>query len=177
MKKFVIGLVLGLMLAIPVGAHAEVTSLINQVVQGMFPVTIDGKSLGSAIVVDNKTYLPVRDFGEAVGYKVTFTDDQQVVLTKNDTTSTTSPSQQSYFDDWQKKYNALNDSLGKLVDEKQVLEKQINDIHIKNALNGKVDGDDIRDLQKQVDDKQVQIDKLIADKKVMEDQMKVQAQQ
>lgn len=83
MKKYIIGAIFGCMLSLGVGAHAEVTNLIDQVVQGMFPVTVNGQSLGDAIVVDNKTYLPVREFGEAVGYAVTFTDTREVVLTKN----------------------------------------------------------------------------------------------
>lgn len=172
MKKFILGLVIGMAIMIPVGAHAEVESLINQVVQGMFPVSIDGKPLGNAIVVDNKTYLPVRDFGEAVGYKVTFTDDQQVVLTKGDTTPTTPTT--SGENTLMKQIREINDKLGKLVNEKQSLEKQINDIHTKNALNGKVDGDDIKELQKQVDAKQAEIDKLVADKQPLESQLQSQ---
>lgn len=84
MKKYIIGTIFGFILATAVGANAQgVTKLIDQVVQGVFPVTVDGASIGEAVVIDNKTYLPVREFGEAVGYKVTFTDAQEVVLTKN----------------------------------------------------------------------------------------------
>ncbi|MEW9697778.1 hypothetical protein [Paenibacillus sp. SI8] len=84
MKKYVIGGIAGFVLATAAGAYAqEANKLINQIVQGVFPVVLESKSLGDAIIVDNKTYLPVRDFGEAVGYKVTFTEDQKVVLTKN----------------------------------------------------------------------------------------------
>lgn len=94
MKKYFIGVILGLFLSFGVSAHAEVSNLIDQVVQGMFPVTIDGQSMGDAIVVDNKTYLPVREFGEAVGYAVTFTDNREVVLTKNEIVTNPIPSEQ-----------------------------------------------------------------------------------
>lgn len=91
MKKYIIGGLVGFMLATAAGANAQgVTKLIDQVVQGVFPVTVDGTSIGDAVVIDNKTYLPVREFGEAVGYKVTFSDAQEVVLTKN--TDATTPS-------------------------------------------------------------------------------------
>lgn len=89
MKKYLIGAIAGFMLSLGVSAHAEVSNLVDRVVQGMFPVTIDGNSVGNAIVVDDKTYLPVREFGEATGYKVTFSEDRAVILTKNDTAATT----------------------------------------------------------------------------------------
>jgi hypothetical protein len=92
MRKYLIGVIIGFTLSIGVSAHAEVVNLINQAVQGLFPVTIDGKPLGDAIVVDNKTYLPVREFGEAAGYAVAFTDAKGVVLTKNVATPTPTPS-------------------------------------------------------------------------------------
>jgi hypothetical protein len=84
MKKYIIGTIFGFVLATAVGANAqEVNKVIDSVVQGVFPVTVEGNSVGDAIVVNDKTYLPVREFGEAVGYKVTFTEDREVVLTKN----------------------------------------------------------------------------------------------
>jgi hypothetical protein len=171
MKKFILGLVLGLAIAIPVGAHAEVVSLVNQVVQGLFPVTVDNKPLGDAIVVDNKTYLPVREFGEAAGYKVTFTDDQKVILTKNDTTTSTTHDQQlKYYAEWQKKYNDLSDKLNKLVIEKQALETKIGDI----KTHHETENQNTDDLQQQVADKQAQIDKLVEEKQALEAQMQSQ---
>jgi hypothetical protein len=84
MKKYIIGTLFGFALAFSITAHGEAINLIDKVVQGMFPVTVDGVSMGDAIVVENKTYLPVREFGEAIGYKVSFTDDREVILTKNE---------------------------------------------------------------------------------------------
>lgn len=84
MKKYIIGGLVGFVLATAAGANAQgVTNLIDQVVQGVFPVTVQGTSIGEAVVIDNKTYLPVREFGEAVGYTVTFTEAREVVMTKN----------------------------------------------------------------------------------------------
>lgn len=82
MRKYLIGTLFGFALALSVGANAqEVNKLIDSVVQGVFPVTIDGASVGDAIVVNDQTYLPVREFGEAAGYDVAFTEDREVVLT------------------------------------------------------------------------------------------------
>lgn len=93
MKKYIIGTIFGFVLATAVSANAEgVNRLIDQVVQGVFPVTVEGTSIGEAVVIDNKTYLPVREFGEAVGYTVSFTEAREVVLTKNiDTTVPVDP--------------------------------------------------------------------------------------
>jgi hypothetical protein len=89
MRKYIIGGLVGFILATAASANAEgVTKLIDQVVQGVFPVTVEGNSVGDAIVVNDKTYLPVREFGEAVGYKVTFTEDREVILTKNEDATT-----------------------------------------------------------------------------------------
>lgn len=173
MRKYIIGALFGAMLATAFSAHAEVVSLVNQVVQGMFPVSIDGKPLGNAIVVDNKTYLPVRDFGEAVGYKVSFTDDQQVILTKNAAAQTT-PTATTDVQTLVKTYNDIGVQLDKLVIDKQSLEKQINDLDIKKLNGGKIDDTQVSDLKKQVEEKQAQIDKLMTDRKNLEIQMQSQ---
>lgn len=92
MKKYIIGGLVGFVLATAAGANAQgVTNLIDQVVQGVFPVTVQGTSIGEAVVIDNKTYLPVREFGEAVGYTVTFTEAREVVMTKNTDSTTPTP--------------------------------------------------------------------------------------
>ncbi|MCD1261666.1 hypothetical protein B5M42_022945 [Paenibacillus athensensis] len=82
MRKYVIGAAVGFVLSLSLTAHAEVEQVMNAVVQGLFPVKVDGVRVGDAIVVNDKTYLPVRSFGEAVGYEVTFTDAREVVMTR-----------------------------------------------------------------------------------------------
>jgi|GEM_PF-2294326 len=82
MRKYVIGAAFGFLLSLGITAHAQVENVINAVVQGLFPVKVDGTRVGDAIVVNDTTYLPVRAFGEAVGYEVTFTEDREVVMTR-----------------------------------------------------------------------------------------------
>jgi chaperonin cofactor prefoldin len=157
MRKYIIGAVFGAVLSFSVSAYAEVVNLVNQVVQGLFPVTVDGKSLGNAIVVDNTTYLPVRDFGEAVGYTVTFTDDKQVVLTKKVISPT------SEIQAIQKRYNEIGDELSKLIPQKNEILMKIGDID-----SGKSKDTNRDDLQKQAEELQKQIDSLIAEKQSLE---------
>lgn len=83
MRKYVIGIFIGFCLSFAVGAHAEVSSFVGRVVEGMFPVTYNAAPLGDALVLDGTTYLPVRKLGEALGLTVSFDADLGVNLTKN----------------------------------------------------------------------------------------------
>ncbi|WP_052350574.1 hypothetical protein [Paenibacillus gorillae] len=78
MKKvgfLIIGMVIGASLMLAASVSASSLGLIGKKVQDEVDVLIDGKNIGSAIIVDNKTYAPVRPIGEAaqydVGYKST----------------------------------------------------------------------------------------------------------
>lgn len=86
MKKYIIGGIAGFFLATTLSAHAEeLTSLIGKTIQGAFPFQIEGKTIGTpAIVVDGTSYLPVRAFGEATGYDVSFDADLGISLKKKE---------------------------------------------------------------------------------------------
>ncbi|MCY9593713.1 hypothetical protein PC41400_21545 [Paenibacillus chitinolyticus] len=83
MKKYLyllFGIFIGLGLSLGIGAHAEVTSMIGKVVEGSFPVLINGeKSEKDALVVDGTSYLPVRSAGQLFGYDVSFIDSQVIL--------------------------------------------------------------------------------------------------
>jgi hypothetical protein len=82
MKKFWIGLIVGLILAIPVGAHAdEVISLVGKTIQGEFDVSLNGKKLNNrAIVIDGTSYVPIREIGESFGLDVSFDSNKGISL-------------------------------------------------------------------------------------------------
>ena len=83
MKKFVSGLLIGFLLAIPTYAIAEQTSMIGKTIESEYPVIIDGKELEvPAIVVDGRSFAPVRAIGEAVGLDVSF-ENQTITLTSS----------------------------------------------------------------------------------------------
>lgn len=155
MKKYLIGAILGFVLSFGTSAHAEVSSLLNQVVQNLFPVTVDGKPMGDAIVVNNKTYLPVREFGEVAGYKVDFTADSKVVLTKKPVTP--NPKYARYLE--------VNNELTKLLDEQLSVRDQINNIKGSHATMDQ----NVDHLSQRVNDLQAQIDKLVEEKKALEE--------
>ena len=83
MKRFVSGLLIGFLLAIPTYAIAEQTSMIGKTIESEYPVIIDGKVLEvPAIVVDGRSFAPVRAIGEAVGLDVSF-ENQTITLTSS----------------------------------------------------------------------------------------------
>jgi hypothetical protein len=84
MKKFILGLLIGMALMCAGSAFADdIQSFIGKTIQGQFPVTVDGKSLDMpAIVIDGTSFLPVRSFGESVGYNVYFDPQGAIKLEK-----------------------------------------------------------------------------------------------
>lgn len=120
MRKYVIGVLIGFCLSLGVGAHAEVVTMINKVVEGTFPVTVQGNKLPvDAVVIEGTTYLPVRSFGEAIGYTVGFDADLGVNLTKTVTQATYST--QPVVDP---EFQKIND----LIAQKNELQKTITDL-------------------------------------------------
>ncbi|KIL39658.1 hypothetical protein SD70_18625 [Gordoniibacillus kamchatkensis] len=86
MKRYITGGIAGFLIATAASAHAaDVVSLVGKTIQGAFPIQIDGKPLDApAIVVDGTSYLPVRAFGEATGYDVSFDADLGIALKKKE---------------------------------------------------------------------------------------------
>jgi peptidoglycan hydrolase CwlO-like protein len=84
-STFLLGLVIGAAVVLSSTALADSTikNLIGQTIQGQFPVTVDGAQLSNpAIVTDGTSFLPVREFGELVGYNVSFDPEGKVILNK-----------------------------------------------------------------------------------------------
>lgn len=83
MKKFVLGVLVGVVIASCGSAYADdvIDSIVGKQVQGSFPVKVDGKQLSSsAAVIDGTSYLPVRAVGEALNKEVTFDADLGIEL-------------------------------------------------------------------------------------------------
>lgn len=81
MKKYVIGTVFGFCLSLGVGASAEVVNMVGKVVDGAFPVTVNGSKVEApAIVIEGTSYLPVRAMGDALNMNVSFDPNMGVEL-------------------------------------------------------------------------------------------------
>ncbi|WP_134904481.1 hypothetical protein [Paenibacillus polymyxa] len=73
MKKYVAGFLAGALFTIGATSFAdEIQSLVGKKIQGETAVSVNGKSIDKAIVVEGKSYAPVRSIGEAAGMKVQF---------------------------------------------------------------------------------------------------------
>jgi hypothetical protein len=89
MKKFIIGILIGMCLMLSASVYAddiktEVKSLIGMQVEGTFPIQINNSQLQSnAIVVDNTSYLPVRTIAELFNSDVSFIDNQVILKAKD----------------------------------------------------------------------------------------------
>lgn len=86
MKKLVVGILIGFVLAFTASAYADqIESLVGRTIEGEFPVTINGERLEKkAIVIDGTSYLPVRAIAEAVYQNVYFDADLGIALTKKE---------------------------------------------------------------------------------------------
>ncbi len=94
MRKYIIGAIVGFCLAFTVSANAEeVKNLIGMKIEGTFPVKVNGDRIEKdAIVVDGSSYLPVRAFGDSVGYDVKFDTDLGIELIKKEEPTVTATS-------------------------------------------------------------------------------------
>lgn len=83
-KKLLIGIMIGLIMSVPVTAFAdEIQSMIGKVVEGTFPLKIDGqRAERDVLVIDGTSYIPVRAASELFGYDVLFNPEGEVVLQK-----------------------------------------------------------------------------------------------
>lgn len=85
MKKIVAGFLAGALFTIGAGAFAdEIQSLVGKKIQGETAVLVNGKSIDKAIVVEGKSYAPVRSIGEAAGMKVQY-GNEGIVLSDEST--------------------------------------------------------------------------------------------
>lgn len=83
MKKFIAGAIFGAALMVGVTAYADVQGMVGKVVDGVFPVKIEGQTLeNEAIVIEGTSYLPVRELAEKAGYEVSFDMEEGIGLKK-----------------------------------------------------------------------------------------------
>lgn len=90
MKKRIQGLVTGLILGTILTTTVTAIAANFQAVTATYPILIDGvefKSENPPVVIDGRTYLPLRAIGEALGVKVDWNGDlSRVEISKNSVT-------------------------------------------------------------------------------------------
>lgn len=77
MKKFFLGLLIGIMLATASSVYADdIAKLVGKTVDNEYPVLLNGVQLGNkAPSIEGTSYAPVREISEKLGLNVEFKDD------------------------------------------------------------------------------------------------------
>ncbi|MFC5468406.1 hypothetical protein ACFPPD_06715 [Cohnella suwonensis] len=70
MRKYIVGFVAGLIVASALPAYGAVSSLIGKKVTKEIQVKMDSETIGTAIVVEGRSYLPVRSLSDALDLTV-----------------------------------------------------------------------------------------------------------
>jgi hypothetical protein len=75
MIKYVIGGICGLMLGMAGTAYADdIATMIGKTIDGEAPVYLDNSKVDTAVIVDGRSYVPVRSLAEAEGKSVFFNE-------------------------------------------------------------------------------------------------------
>lgn len=135
MKKFVMGIIIGVIAMLGVSAYADdainaAKSLIGQQVQGIFPIFVQSSKLKTdVIVVDNKSYMPVRDIAELLNSNVSFIDNTVLIEPKAGTLNTAKLDSLGVTTD--EMSQADKDKLAKWQAERDLNQKQDDDLKAK----------------------------------------------
>lgn len=79
MKKFILGLIVGLFVAIGSTAYADdVSEWIGKMVEGEATIKIDGNTF-TGIVVDGRSFVSVRELADKLGYNIDYADGGYVL--------------------------------------------------------------------------------------------------
>lgn len=123
MKKLLIGFVCGALLMFSGQALAEEISMIGKKVGSEATVVVDGVEVSNAVIIDSKSYAPVRDIVDQFDGQVTWQEgkggERSVITIARNERDITSPSE------------LLNHDLLLAKQRKLELEKQISDLQSK----------------------------------------------
>lgn len=85
MRKYLIGLVTGVLLTLPIGIFANDISNIGKKIDSEFTVLLNGEELPvKAIGINGTSYIPLRATGEALGLNVDFVDRTVILESKKE---------------------------------------------------------------------------------------------
>ncbi|PWV97432.1 hypothetical protein DFQ01_12176 [Paenibacillus cellulosilyticus] len=120
MRKYIIGFIIGIIAASAVPVYGAVSTLVGKKVEGEIPVSYNSKQIGNGIIIDGRSYLPVRSVSDAVGLNLNVSKEGVQLSTA---TIPTDP-----FDAIQDKKNELM-----VVDGKRIIAVRERD-QLKNSL-------------------------------------------
>jgi len=78
-----LGILIGLVLSIGTAAYAsELSSLVGKKVGSVWSIELNGSQVSDAVIIDGRSYAPVRAISEALGLDVDFTDGKVILNDK-----------------------------------------------------------------------------------------------
>jgi hypothetical protein len=83
LKKFVSGVIVGVLLFAGASVFADSASLIGKKVQGLYTIEKSGKKVADAIIIDGSAYAPVRAVAEATGAGLSV-EGKKIIMSDND---------------------------------------------------------------------------------------------
>ncbi|KZS48127.1 hypothetical protein AWU65_20440 [Paenibacillus glucanolyticus] len=90
MKKIFFGILIGAFLTLSTTALAsEVSNLIGEKVEGVKNVSLNENSIGQAVIIQGKSYLPVREIADGYGSKIEIQKGGDIFLTTPTDTNNT----------------------------------------------------------------------------------------
>ncbi|MEN1985871.1 hypothetical protein [Paenibacillus hubeiensis] len=131
MKKYVAGFLAGALFTLAGAAFADdIQSLIGKKIQGEAVVELNGQTLDTAIIIDGKSYAPVRAIGEAAGYDVSM-QNKKIILDEKTAATATTPGKGTSVEEQKAKLEArIVDIKQRISDTKKLIaasESVIND--------------------------------------------------
>jgi hypothetical protein len=88
LKKFVSGVIVGVLLFCSVSVFADSVGLVGKKVSGTYTVIKDGKKIADAAIINGSAYAPVRAVSEAAGASLTV-EGKTIVMESSSLSSTT----------------------------------------------------------------------------------------
>ncbi|MDK8193778.1 hypothetical protein QP794_27220 [Paenibacillus sp. UMB7766-LJ446] len=123
MKKYVASFLAGALFVLSTTAFAnDIKSLVGKKIQGEAVVELNGQALDNAIIVDGKSYAPVRVIGEAAGYDVSMQNKKIILDEKPSATVTTPGKGQSVEDQKAKLEERISDAVLRISDTNKLIE-------------------------------------------------------
>lgn len=172
MKKFVMGLILGVGIMFSVSVYAEeVVNYMGAKIEGQFDVKVNGQKIDQpALVVNGTSYLPVRTIAEMFGAEVKFDADLgiELISSKDSKDSAAKPSgSTSQIKLVQQEYERVVDELAAAQNKELELRNEINRI----KTNHETKGQDTSDLENKLSEYEAKIKELTEKKYELEAQL------
>lgn len=89
MKKFISGVVVGVLLFAGASAFADGVSIFGKKVSGVYTIEKDGKKIADAGIIDGSAYVPVRAISEAAGVTLKVDSERKKITMNTDKSKST----------------------------------------------------------------------------------------